>query len=290
MTDPTPAEPDALQTTLDVFHFEEGRRTFEDMSEENGQKWWWWSDLRRLLGYSSPAGAQPAFNKAMTACNSLEIPIHEAFTSATRQDESGYTVPDFKLNRFACYLIAMNADPRKPEVAKAQVYFAALAQAAHAAEDLANDVERVATREEVSDGERALSSTAKKAGVVQYAFFQSAGYRGLYNMRLSDLRLRRGIPTGNTPLDYMGVTELAANLFRITQTEEKIRREGVRGQDRLERTAESVGRSVRDAMRSISGVVPEDLPPHPDIREVKKNLKGTSKTFKKMDTKKLPPG
>lgn len=273
-------------TTPDVFHFEDGRKSFEDLGQANGQRWWWWSDLQSALGYASGAGAQKAFDRAMTACNSLGVPIHENFSSTARQDTSGYTRGDFKLSRFACYLIAMNADPRKPEVAQAQAYFATLAQAAQAAQE----IERVAMREDVSDGERTLASTANRAGVEQWGLFQNAGYRGLYNMNLRDLRARKGVPGTRTPLDFMGKTELAANLFRITQTEEKIRQESVFGQSALERAAETVGREVRSTMQRISGTVPENLPPAGDIRGVRKELKATSKTFKKMDGKSLPKG
>ena len=122
------------------------------------------------------------------------------------------------------------------------------------------DVERVLIREEVSGREKSLSSTAKQAGVVNYAFFQNAGYLGMYNMNLSQLRTRRGLPGSVTPLDYMGKTELAGNLFRITQTEEKIKNEKIKGQQSLEIAAKEVGKKVRKTMIEISNVAPENLP------------------------------
>ncbi|MCY1462029.1 hypothetical protein D9M71_797550 [compost metagenome] len=115
-----------------------------------------------------------------------------------------------------------------------------------------------------------------------YPFFQNAGYRGLYNMNLCDLKVRKGVTQGSV-LDVMGGEELAANLFRITQTEARIRNQGVQGQRDLERTAESVGKAVRDTMISISGTRPETLPPARNIKEVKGDLKASSKEFKKLD-------
>lgn len=276
-------------TTPDVFHFEDGRQSFEDLGQPNGHRWWWWSDLAVMLGYSSSKAAQKAFDRAMTACNSLGITIHENFTSAQRTDAKGYTVQDFKLSRFACYLIAMNADPRKAEVAKAQAYFATVAQAAQAAEEVAGAVERVAIRTDVTDGEKALHSAAKHAGVTDYGYFQNAGYRGLYNMNLNQLRQRKGIPGNRTPLDFMGRTELAANLFRITQTEEVIKTRGVRGQRALEQTAHNVGQSVRGLMQK-TGTLPEQLPAEEDIKTVKSGIKRSQRTLQRVDDppKRLP--
>jgi DNA-damage-inducible protein D len=177
----------------------------------------------------------------------------------------------------------MNGDPKKPQVAQAQAYFVQWAEACRLYLEQAEGVERVAIRGEISEHERTLSGTAKAAGVVEYGLFQNAGYRGLYNMDLWQIRRRKGVPQGRSPLDFMGKTELAANLFRVTQTEEKIRAEKIRGQKPLERTAEGVGRKVRQTMIEISGKRPEELPPAEDIKEVHKKLKTSHREIRKLD-------
>ncbi|MNH24237.1 DNA-damage-inducible protein D [compost metagenome] len=195
---------------------------------------------------------------------------------------------DYKLSRFACYLTAMNGDGKKPEVARAQAYFAAVAETFKRYIDQAEDVERVLIRDEISLHEKSLSGVAKQAGVTEYHFFQNAGYRGLYNMNMSDLKNRKGLigkDSTRSLLDFMGKQELAANLFRVTQTEAKMENEGIRGQKAAERAAEAVGRKVRQTMIEISGDTPESLPLARDLKQVKGDLKASSKEFKKLDKK-----
>lgn len=177
----------------------------------------------------------------------------------------------------------MNADPRNPKVAEAQAYFITMAEAFRQYVQEADGVERVLIRGEVSDREKALSSTAKAQGVENYAFFQNAGYRGMYNMNLAAIRSKRNVPNGRSPLDFMGKTELAANLFRITQTDEKIRNQNVRGQKLLEAAANEVGKKVRKTMIELSGTPPEQLRPEADIDDVRKGLKRSQKEYKKLD-------
>jgi DNA-damage-inducible protein D len=265
----------------DVFHFDEGKESFEDFGQTNGGVFWLASDLINLLGYESESSFNKAVNKAMTACNTLNIPIVENF----EQIKIGANV-DWKLSRFACYLITMNADPKKSNVAKAQAYFATIAGAINNYLIEAKKVERIVVREEISDREKSLAGVAHQAGVVNYPFFQNAGYRGMYNLTIGQLRERRGIEKKRSPLDFMGKDELAANLFRVTQTELKIKQERITGQPKLEATAETVGREVRVAMRRISGIPPENLPIAQDIIEVKKELKETRKKLKKIDNSK----
>ena len=267
-----------------VFHFEEEQGNFEDFAFENGARYWFASDFMKMLGYESLQSFNNAINKAISACISLKIPIIENFIQVQREID-GKLTDDYKLTRFACYLTAMNGDPRKQQVAAAQAYFAVVAETVRQIHEL-EDVERVLVREEISEREKSLSGVAKQAGVVQYAFFQNAGYLGMYNMNLSQLRTRRGLSSGVTPLDYMGKTELAGNLFRITQTEEKIKNERIYGQEKLEAAAHIVGRKVRNTMIEISGIPPEQLPVKEDIKEVKKTLKRGHKQMKELDTPK----
>jgi len=149
-------------------------------------------------------------------------------------------------------------------------------------------VARVQMRGDVTDGERSLSGTAKRAGVTEYGLFQNAGYRGLYNMNLSQLKAVKHIPKARSPLDFMGKAELAANLFRITQTDERIKSGGIRGQDQCERAAEDVGARVRRAMLETGGRAPENLRPAKDIKEVQKHLKSTQRGFEKLDKTPVP--
>lgn len=281
-------EASVMQGTLDLFHFDGDRPSFENYVKENGFKHWLASDLMECLGYSGMASVLKAVNNAIAACAALNIPITDNF----QETASAAHPKDWKLSRFACYLTVMNGDPKNPLVAAGQAYFITMAEAFRQYVQEADGVERVLIRGEMSERERALSGTASKQGVQNYAFFQNAGYRGMYNMDLSQVRARKGVPQGRSPLDFMGKTELAANLFRITQTDEKIRNEDVRGQSKLERAAEHVGRTVRDTMIRISGTKPESLPPAKDLKEVKSGLKRSQKEYTKLDSpqKKLGKG
>ncbi|HVU07313.1 MAG TPA: damage-inducible protein D [Verrucomicrobiae bacterium] len=264
------------------FHLEPDKPGFETLSKTNGFRFWWASELATILGYESLNGFRKAVERAMMALTSMNIPVFDNIVQEQRELD-GKLVTDYKLSRFACYLAAMNGDPKKSQVAQAQKYFVSWAEACRLYLEKADGVERVAIRGEISEHERSLSGTAKMAGVTEYALFQNAGYRGLYNMDLYQIRRRKGVPQGRSPLDFMGKTELAANLFRVTQTEEKIRSERIRGQKPLERTAEEVGKKVRKTMIEISGKRPEELPPAEDIKEVHKKLKSSHREIRKLD-------
>lgn len=269
-------------STESPFHLEPEKPGFEALAKSNGFRFWWASELAATLGYESLNGFRKAVERAMLALTSLNITIFDNIVQEQRE-VAGKLVVDYRLSRFACYLAAMNGDPRKPQVAQAQAYFVQWAEACRLYLEQAEGVDRVATRGEISEHERTLSGTAKMAGVVDYGLFQNAGYRGLYNMDLWQVRRRKGVPDRRSPLDFMGKTELAANLFRVTQTEDKIRAERIRGQKPLERVAEDVGREVRRTMVKISGNRPEDLPPAEDIKEVHKKLKSSQREIKKLD-------
>jgi DNA-damage-inducible protein D len=260
---------------------------FEGCGQENGERYWWQSDLCRLLGYKPGQGFEKAAGRAMATCSGIGLPVVEHFRPAYR-DNAGELVSDMKLSRFACYLIALNGDPSKTEVAHAQAYFVTWAHAAEMLFQQMEGVQRVAERDEVTSREKSLNSTAKAAGVENYAFFQNKGYVGLYNMSLARLKELKGIPTDRTPLDFMGREEMAANLFRITQTEAKIKSAQVKGQMALENTAFTVGRQVRQAIAEIGGAMPENLPAREDIKQVRSGLKRANKQISKIDAKQLP--
>lgn len=269
--------------TSDVFHFNESQPNFDSLAKQNGMTFWYARDFMGMLGYQTFNSFNKAIQKAISACTSLGLDVMDNFQQVKREID-GKIVTDYKLNRFACYLTAMNSDPKKVEVARAQAYFAALAETFKRYIEQAEDVERVLIRDEISQHEKTLSEAAKAANVTEYHFFQNAGYRGMYNMNLNDLKRFKGLETpSRSLLDFMGKQELAANLFRVTQTEAKLRNESIKGQGAAERAAEQVGRKVRETMIEISGDKPEDLPLARDIKKVKSDLKASKREFEKLD-------
>ncbi|MCU1308337.1 MAG: hypothetical protein JWN45_3032 [Acidobacteriaceae bacterium] len=259
---------------------------FEDAAKENGTTSWDAYVLMRKLGYESYTSFSGVINKAIASCAQLGIQIHDAFVPSNTIID-GKDVPSYKLSRFACFLTSMHADDKKREVAAAKVYFAAIASSLIEKAIADDDLQRLEVRDEIRSGEKLLSGVAKDAGinVNGYAFFKDAGIRGMYNMSLKELVLRKGIPEG-TLYDFMGTTELAGNYFRITQTKERIRSKGIRGQAALEATAKDIGKSVRKTMIENSGVAPERLPISEDLNRVKKRLKIANRGMKKLDKSK----
>lgn len=257
---------------------------FEDSSHQNGMLYWYASDLLKMLGYSEFSISNQAIQKAFQICSTTGIDASENIVQINRDiDGSGKLKKDFKLSRFACYLVSMNADIKKPNVAKFQAYFARFAETLENYIRNQNDIERVTLRQEITDQEKSLASTVKMAGIQNYALFQNKGYLGLYNMNLSRIKSLKGIPDKKTPFDFMGAEELGANIFRITQTDAKIKRENVQGQNNLEKTAFEVGQSVRNTIKTLGGTMPEDLPTYEDIKKVKADIKKTNKIFAKQD-------
>lgn len=247
-----------------------------------------------LLGYEDfQTFRKSAINRAIGTCTTLGISVVENFQQCERQID-GVAADDYKLSRFACYLVAMNGDIRKPSVAAAQAYFATLAEAARQYMVAAHDVERVQIRDEITDRDKSLMSTAKTAGVGDFALFHNAGYRGMYNMHLGRLKATKGLPTGRTLLDFMDKRELAANLFRLTETDARMKADRTFGQSPAETVAFQVGRKVRKLMIDTDGTRPEDIPLGTDINKVKTGLKKAAKEFTKLDTprpaKRLPKG
>lgn len=281
-----------MMADLEVFQFDSDGDNFENRGQENGSRFWYARDLMTLLGYDVFDTFERAINKAIRACTTLNIPLVDAIQPIQR-DVEGEIQRDYKLSRFGCYLVAINGDVRKPQVAAAQAYFVTLAEAFRRYLQQGENVDRLLIREDITVHDRSLTHVASEAGVENYAFFLSAGYRGLYNMNLNDLRHHRGIDRSRSPLDFMGREELAANLFRITQTEAKIKNEGIRGQTALEQTAKTVGAKVRKTMLELGGTAPEHLPRVEDIKTVKKGLKQAHREFAQIDKpktrKRLPP-
>lgn len=268
--------------------FEGDDPDFEKLSHQNGNLYWYASTLMQALGYDEfKINAQPIL-KASQVCTNAGINYMDHFIPCDNEKD-GKHIRDMKLTRFACYLVVMNADIKKPNVAKAQVYFAALTNAVQEYFIEQADIERIDLRGQISEHEKALASTAKKSGVQKYGFFQNQGYMGLYNMPLWKIKQIKGIPENRTPFDFMGREELGANIFRITQTEAKIKRENITGQKGLEDAAYNVGRMVRNVLKENGSTLPEQLPPSQDIKQIKSDLKKTNKAFNKKDKLKKPP-
>ncbi|MBQ0530454.1 BRO family protein [Providencia rettgeri] len=255
--------------------------TFDDFAQQNGITYWLASDLAMMLGYTGMDQIHKAINKATAVCINLNIPVFENFIQTPSKNSQN----DFKLTRFACYLTVMNGDISNTKVANAQAYFAQLAVEIEAACQDYNSVNRVYLRGEITSREKSLGHVAKAHGVVDYALFQNAGYRGMYNMNLSQLKARKGMGgIKDTILDYMDSEELAANIFRITQTEARIRNQNLKGQGQLEDAAHTVGRSVRQVMIANTGTAPESIPLSQEkINKVKSSIKKTRKALEKHD-------
>lgn len=204
--------------------FDESGETFESLAKTNGTRYWFARELMLALGYDNWAAFRKIINKAIGVCTSNEISVAENFMQFPRKID-GKSADDFRLTRLACCLIAMNGDSKNPNVARAQLYFAALDQVLHHSLLNPESMDRITTREEISEREVTLSKAAAAAGVVHYGSFQNAGYRGMYNMDLRELKTLKGIPDlRRSLLDFMGKDELAGNLFRLALTEGRIKK------------------------------------------------------------------
>jgi DNA-damage-inducible protein D len=248
--------------------------TFEDFGRQNGTKHWLASEIMLMLGYKDMKSFQKVLDRTTKALISLGISHYDNIIAINR--ENGEC--DFKLTRFACYLTAMNANPKIPQVAMMQAYFVTQTRKFELYIQDNQEIERTIIRDELSEGYKSLNSVAKHHGLENYAKFQNAGYLGMYNMESWRLEKRRGVEHGHLA-DYMSRTELAANLFRITQTEERIKNKNITGQCNLEQTHYDVGREVRNIVNNNMGTLPENLPQKKIIDDVKKELK---KGYKKM--------
>ncbi len=259
-----------------------GGESFEDLKQSNefGAEYWRARDLQPLLGYSQWRRFEQAIERAMTSCEqSGNTPAHH-FAGAGKMVELGSgsqrELEDYHLSRFACYLIAQNGDPRKSEIAQAQKYFAIQARRQELTDQLAADLERLEMRKQTAEEFKALSGAAQQAGVQNRMFgvFHDAGYKGLYGgLGNDDIKARKGIPAKENLMDRMNATELAANQFRMTQTRDKLARDGIRNQQQAIQAHEQVGKEVRAAIERIGGDRPETIPAAEHIKEVEKRLK-----------------
>jgi len=264
---------------------------FEEQAKENGGRYWDAWTLMKNLGYESYASFKNVILKAISSCARLGIETHEAFTPET-VIEDGKPRNTYRLTRFACFLITLHSDEGKPQVSAAKVYFATIAEAIIQSGIQLNDLERLEVRADLTEGENFMESAAKRAGVENFAFFKSAGFRGMYNMNLSDLKARKGVPANTRLYDLMGKTELAANWFRVTQTAERIRSHNIKGQKSLENAAHQVGASVRNEMIRNSNIKPENLPLEEDLKLVRGKIANAKKGMGKLDAtgkRELPP-
>jgi len=260
-----------IQQPDDLTPFEQIKK-----ADPRGQEIWSSRELANILDYSDYAKFKPVIQKAQQACFNSGQEVKDHFVQLSAMVDIGSNakreVDDIMLSRYACYLIAQNAAPSKPIVAKAQTYFAIQTRR----QELGNQEKeanlRLKLREEMKSHNKRLAGAAKEAGVegpMDYAIFQNCGYMGLYNgLTMQDIHRRKSLKKGEQILDHMGSTELAANLFRATQTEDKIRREKIFGKDKANVAHKEVGQKVRKAIADIGGTMPEHLPVAENIKKV----------------------
>lgn len=249
---------------------------------EYGQEFWYARELAKALEYKDFRNFEQSIFKAMDACKNSGYNISDHFGDATEMVSIGSGAergfPSYMLSRYACYLIVMNGDPRKDVIAAGQTYFAVKTRQQELTEDyaqLTEDQKRLAIRSEIKEHNKSLAAAAQQAGVEtpqEYAVFQNYGYMGLYGgLKAQDIKARKGLKKSQDILDHMGSTELAANLFRATQTDEKLRRENIQGKAQANRTHYEVGAKVRQTIQDLGGTMPEDLPtPEKSIRQLAK--------------------
>lgn len=277
-------------STLFIQHHNYTESLFESIRHVNkyGQEFWYARDLQIALGYTEWRNFCKVIEKAKEACRGSNNAVSDHFVDVNKIVNAGATskdIGDIQLSRYACYLIVQNGDPRKKVIALGQTYFAVKTRQQELIENyenLSEDQKRIAIRQEMKEHNKMLVAAAKDAGVettLDYAIFQNYGYMGLYGgLKASDIKERKGLKKSQDILDYMGYEELAANLFRATQTEAKLRRENIQGKQEANKTHFEVGKKVRDTIKDLGGTMPEDLPtPEKSIqqleREQKKKLK-----------------
>ncbi len=274
-------------------------KRFEDIKQirPDGTEFWSARELAPVLEYTKWENFQNVIKRAMIACENSGHSVEDDFPEVRKIVDAGIAskpVKDYELTRYACYLIVQNGDPRKEVIALGQTYFAIQTYRQEVADhfnELDEDRRRLVVRGDIKQWNQMLAETAHNAGVItneEFAIFQNAGYMGLYGgLDVDDIHKRKNLEVGQKILDYMGSTELIANLFRISQTEEKLRKDEVDNAKTATSIHYSVGKEVRSAIEKIGGTMPEDLPtPEKSIQEIEKEqmarLKAKAKAGKLM--------
>ncbi|HCF92393.1 MAG TPA: DNA damage-inducible protein D [Firmicutes bacterium] len=261
-------------------------QTFESIKHVNefGQEYWFARELQSILEYIQWRRFHETIERAKLACMNSGYKAEDHFADVGKMVAIGSgterTIDDIMLSRYACYLIVMNGDPRKEVIAVGQTYFAVKTRQQELIENyeqLSEDQKRLAIRNEMIAHNKSLAQAAQMAGVEtpqEYAVFQNRGYQGLYGgLGMRDIHARKGLKKSQKILDHMGSTELAANLFRATQTDEKLRRDNVTGRQAACDTHYGVGVKVRQTIRDLGGTMPEDLPvPEKSISQIEKEI------------------
>ena len=263
------------------------KETFESIKriDEDGNEFWAARDLYKVLEYTEYRIFLPAARKAWTACQHRGFNPYDHFVPFNDMVKIGSgaerQVDNIKMSRYACYLAVQNADPSKTIVAEAQTYFAIQVRRAEVSLDntplTEEEQRRLLLRNEMKKHNVQLAGAAKNAGVVtgkDYAIFQNAGYEGLYDgLNKQDIHDRKGLSKFQDIFDHMGSTELAANLFRATQTEEKLKKDNIKGKEKANQVHRQIGAKVRKAIKDIGGTMPEDLPAAESIKKLERKEK-----------------
>ena len=254
---------DGLQAFTPVFDAQ--RR-----ASPSGSEYWMARDLQPILEYAEWRNFLEVIEKAKMACLGAGVPVDNHFVNTNKMVTVGggvkRVIPDYFLSRYACYLVAMNGDPAKHAISAAQTYFAVQTRKQELQQDQLAVEKRVELRARVTNANKGLNDAAKIAGVQNYGLFHDAGYRGLYGMGLGEIKRRKNIE--GDLLDHAGRAELAANEFRITQTEQKITRDRIKGEQPAIHTHKTVGAEVRATIEKLGGTMPEDLPAEQSLKKL----------------------
>lgn len=281
----------------------QGQSIFEQIKkiDDKGYEFWSARDMAKVLEYSEYRHFLPVIERAKEACINSGFQVADHFEDILEMVSIGSNaereVESVKLSRYACYLIVQNADPSKEVVALGQTYFAVqtrlqeIRQMDEYNQLNTEDEKRLFLRNEMAKHNTHLAAAAKDAGVIEpldYAIFQNHGYMGLYGgLDAKAIHNRKGLKKSQQILDHMGSTELAANLFRATQTEEKLKRENIKGKQKANQTHFEVGEKVRKTIQELGGTMPENLPTEESIKKLERKAASEEKKIEKT-TKKLP--